>query len=233
MNQDFNQEVEIDLLALAKLLLRKWWQIAIAVVLVTAATATYAYGMKDDEYTSKASMIVQVDSEAQSEYNDLVTGQKLIDTYKEVAKSDRVLNQVKTNLELDYSNTQLSNMISVTSTTNTLIINVTVTGFDKVETASIANEVVTVMQNLANELDSLEAIDTLDIAVTPDVPSGPNRVLYLVIGVLLGGVLGTGFVLAIEFLDRDIKTAKDVENKLGIRLLGMIPEYDLPEGDME
>lgn len=233
MNQDFNQEVEIDLLALAKLLLRKWWQIAIAVVIVTAATATYAYGMKDDEYTSKASIIVQVNSENSSEYQDLLIGERLVETYKIVVKSDTVLDQVRENLELNYSNSQLSNMISVSSTSNTLIINLSVTGFDKEETAAIANEIVVVMKDLASELDSLEAIDSLDVAKVPTSPSGPNRVLYLVIGVLLGGVLGTGFVLAIEFLDRDIKTAKDVENKLGIRLLGMIPEYDLPEGDME
>lgn len=233
MNEDFNNEVEIDLLALLRLLIRKWWQIAIAVVVCTAVTGFYAYGMKDDEYTANASMIIQVQSDSQNEYSDLITGQKLIDTYIEVAKSDRVLNQVREDLELDYSNTELSQMISVSSTTNTLIINVKVVGFDKAETAVIANEVVDVMQELALELDSLEPIDSLDNADTPLNPSGPNRLLYLVIGILLGGVIGSGIVLAIELLDKDVKTAKDIENKLGLRLLGVIPEYEITEGDEE
>lgn len=231
MNEDFNQEVEIDLLAIVKLLLRKWWQIGIAVIVCVAAVAVYAYGMKDDEYTAKSSMIVQVSNENSSDYQDLVTGQKLVDTYIVVVKSDRVLNQVKDNLGLTYSNTALANMISVSNTSNTLIVNLSVTGLNGSESAAIANEIVTILKDLTTEFESLENVELLDTAVTPENPSGPNRMLYMVIGVLLGGVIGVGFVLAIEFLDKDVKTAKDVEDKLGIRLLGMIPEYDIPQGD--
>jgi capsular polysaccharide biosynthesis protein len=231
MNEDFNKEVEIDLLALLHLLLRKWWQIAIAVILCVGVTATYAYGMKEDEYTSKSSMIVQVSNENSSDYQDLVTGQKLVDTYIVVVESDRVLNELKSNLDLPYSITTLKSMISVSNTSNTLIVNLSVTGTNASESSAIANELVTLVKELTVEFESLENVEVLDTAVTPEEPSGPNRVLYMIIGVLLGGILGAGFILAVEFLDRDIKNAKDVENKLGIRLLGMIPEYDLPEGD--
>lgn len=233
MNEDFNKEVEIDLLALVHLLLRKWWQIAIAVILCVGVTATYAYGIKEDEYTSKSSMIVQVSNEGSSDYQDLITGQNLVDTYIVVVESDRVLNELKSNLGLTYSNSTLKNMISVTNTNNTLIINLTVTGLNASETSAIANELVTIVKDLTVEFESLEDAELLDTAVTPDKPSGPNRILYMVIGILLGGILGAGFIIALEFLDRNVKTEKDIENKLGIRVLGMVPEYDLPEGEIE
>ncbi len=233
MNEDFNQEVEIDLIALLKLVLRKWWQIAIAVGICVGVTAVYAYGMKDNEFTSTSSLIVQVSNENSSEYQDLVTGQKLVDTYVVVVESDKVLNQVIENLDLRYSKSNLQNMITVSNTSNTLIINISVEGYNATETAAIANEIAVVLQELTTDFESLENIELLDGAVASENPSGPNRPLYIVIGVLLGGVLGLGFVLAIEFLDRDVKTSKDVENKLGLRLLGMVPEYDLPEGDDE
>jgi capsular polysaccharide biosynthesis protein len=53
---------------------------------------------------------------------------------------------------------------------------------------------------------------------------------YTIMGVLLGGMIGVGFVILIEVLDKNIKYGKDVERILGIRLLGLIPDYDMKEG---
>ena len=229
MGQNENQEVELDLIHIIKIILRRWILIGVITFAVTILAFGYAYLMLDDVYTAESSMIVQVTNTGDSDYTALLTGQRLVDTYTEIAESNRVLEELKTNLVIDYTNSQLRNMISVISVNDTLIVNLTVESNDPELAKDIANELVSIVKNLSTEFDGLEDVEILDTALTPTSPSGPNRLLYLMVGVLLGGMIGVGIVLAFEFLNKDIKTGKDVEKILGLRLLGLIPNYDMHE----
>lgn len=229
MDPEMNQEVEIDLVSLIKVLVRKWWLIAIVTAFGLVVAAAYAYVMLDDVYTAESSMIVQVTNSGDSDYTNLLTGQRLVDTYSEIAKSNRVLTELIDNLDLDYSTSQLRNMIAVNAVNDTLIIELNVELDDPVLAKDIANEVVSIVQQLSTEFEGLDNVEVLDTATTPVNPSGPNRLLYVAVGILLGGMIGVGIVLGIEYLDKDIKKAKDVEHFLGLRVLGTIPEYDMDE----
>ena len=229
MGQNENQEVELDLIHIIKIILRRWILIGVITFAVTILAFGYAYLMLDDVYTAESSMIVQVTNTGDSDYTALLTGQRLVDTYTEIAESNRVLEELKTNLVIDYTNSQLRNMISVISVNDTLIVNLTVESNDPELAKDIANELVSIVKNLSTEFDGLEDVEILDTALTPTSPSGPNRLLYLMVGVLLGGMIGVGIVLAFEFLNKDIKNGKDVEKILGLRLLGRIPNYDMHE----
>ena len=229
MGQNENQEVELDLIHIIKIILRRWILIGVITFAVTILAFGYAYLMLDDVYTAESSMIVQVTNTGDSDYTALLTGQRLVDTYTEIAESNRVLEELKTNLVIDYTNSQLRNMISVISVNDTLIVNLTVESNDPELAKDIANELVSIVKNLSTEFDGLEDVEILDTALTPTSPSGPNRLLYLMVGVLLGGMIGVGIVLAFEFLNKDIKNGKDVEKILGLRLLGLIPNYDMHE----
>ncbi len=230
MDEKMNQDQEIDLVSLIKVIIRKWWLIGIITFIGLISAAGYAYMILDDEYTAESSMIVQVTSEGDSDYTNLLTGQRLVDTYTEIAQSNRVLSELRLNLGIDLTNLELKNMISVNSVNDTLIVALTVVSEDPVLARRIANELVVIVQDLSTEFEGLDNVEVLDTATTPVNPSGPNRLLYVAVGILLGGMLGVGFVLAVEFLDKNIKTGKDIENILGLRLLGTIPDYEMDEG---
>ncbi|MGH7440652.1 MAG: polysaccharide biosynthesis tyrosine autokinase, partial [Polyangiaceae bacterium] len=66
----------------------------------------------------------------------------------------------------------------------------------------------------------------VDGAVEPRAPIRPNVPLNLAIGGLLGLMLGVGLVFAVEQLDNTLKTPLDLEQKLGITFLGLLPEID-------
>ena len=227
MEQKINKEIEIDLLLIMKVIMRKWILISLITIFTAILAGGYAYTMLEDVYVADSSMIVQVTSSGDSEYTNLLTGQRLVDTYSEIAQSNRVLEELKTNLDLDYTNSDLRGMISVSSVNDTLIINLNVESTDPILATNIANELVTIVKQLSTEFDGLEEVEVLDTALIPTVPSGPNRMLYIAVGILLGGMIGVGLVLGFEFLDKNIKTGKDVENILGLRLLGLIPDYDV------
>lgn len=67
-------------------------------------------------------------------------------------------------------------------------------------------------------------ISIIDRAEVPNGRFKPNLALNLAIGLLLGGMLGVLVAFLLEFLDDTIKTPEDVEQKLKLAVLGVIPK---------
>lgn len=67
-------------------------------------------------------------------------------------------------------------------------------------------------------------ISIIDRAEVPRGRFKPNLFLNLAIGLLLGGVLGVLLAFLLEFLDDTLKTPEDIENKLKLPVLGVIPK---------
>ncbi len=67
-------------------------------------------------------------------------------------------------------------------------------------------------------------ISIIDRAEVPSWRFKPNLKLNLAIGLLLGGMLGVLAAFLLEFLDDTIKTPEDVEQKLKLPVLGVIPK---------
>ncbi len=226
--ENTNQEQEIDLMELITMLLKRWYIIAASVIVVFSFVAIFAFVMQEDYYVAESTMIVRGQNE---EYDsaDFQFGTRFVSTYTEFAKSNTVLNEVRDRLDGDYTNQQLRNMMNIVGVSDTIIIRLEIQSSDPAEAALIANTIVDVMENEVRIFEGLDNIEQLDEAITPMNPAGPNRMLYLAIGVVLGGMIGVFGVFVIEFLDKTVKTTKDIENKLGLRTLGTIPEYNMDE----
>lgn len=69
-------------------------------------------------------------------------------------------------------------------------------------------------------------ISVVDRALTPDKPSSPKPLINLAIALLLGLGLGAGVTVLLELLDESIRTPDDVIAKLGLTLVGAIPELE-------
>lgn len=230
MQNEYNEE-EIDLFELIHMLLSRWYLIAMAVLLVFGITAVYSNSFLEDVYTSQASFIVNVrEGETVSGGLDAHFNERILDSYPEVAMSAPALEQLRDETNSDYTNGQLAGMIDVSrSNNNAIIIYVDVESEDAMEASLIANAMVDVLVDIALENDELFSLQPLESAVPSENPSGPNRLLYMTIGVILGGMMGVFGVFVLEFMDRTVKTPKDVEQKLGLRLLGAIPDYELTD----
>ena len=66
-------------------------------------------------------------------------------------------------------------------------------------------------------------ISIIDRAEVPAWRFKPNLMLNLAIGLLLGGMLGVLVAFLLEFLDDTLKTPDDIEQKLRLAVLGVIP----------
>jgi len=225
------QEQELDLLEIIRMLFMRWYLIVASVFVVTVVTFIYAYVILDDVYKAETSMVVLVQTEGQTDAANFQFGQRLVDTYTELAKSNRVVSQIKDELNLSYSENTIRDMMSVSGVRDTIVIKLSVESTNRIEAANIANTAVNVMRTVSQEFEGFDNIEVLDSASVPTSPSGPNRLLYLAIGIVLGGMIGVFGVFLIEFMDKSIKNTKDIESKLNLRVLGVIPDYKTEDVD--
>lgn len=238
--EQFNEvnETELDLMELLGMIMSRWYLIVLSVFLFTAASGIYCFNLLDDEYTASGSIVVNatpegIDSNAAGAYT---FSERLVTTYAEIIKTERVMDQVITNLDLDYSPNMIRDNLSVSAVNDSVMIRVSLTMNDPVEAQLILAETLSVVSSLSEseEINNLQPIDIWDAPKLPTSPSGPNRLLYIAIGFILGGIVGVGAIFIIEFLDKTIKTTKDMEQKLDLRVLGIIPDYQFNlEGDQD
>jgi polysaccharide biosynthesis transport protein len=88
-------------------------------------------------------------------------------------------------------------------------------------------------QTLTSELSKREAetswqnanVQIIDRALPAENPSAPKVALNLAAGFVGGIALGFGFVFMLAFFDDRIKTMSDVEDTLGLSILGVIPKF--------
>ena len=69
-------------------------------------------------------------------------------------------------------------------------------------------------------------IRRIDPADAPDFPSSPRKSVNLTMGLLCGLALGLVVSFLIEALDTNIKTIFDIEERIGLPMLGVVPQVD-------
>jgi capsular exopolysaccharide synthesis family protein len=90
----------------------------------------------------------------------------------------------------------------------------------------------------------LSNISIVDRAEVPSAPSRPRKKLNLLLACVVGLFGGVGLAFLFEYLDTNIKDAKEVENVLRVPILGLVPSREalerrarrrreLPEGEVQ
>ncbi len=80
---------------------------------------------------------------------------------------------------------------------------------------------------VSRELEAADkdgAFKILDTAKTPVLPSKPNRVQMILLGILLGMAAGIGGVIGLDFLNNAFKSETSLEQKLKLPVLASIPK---------
>lgn len=220
-----SQEYEIDLFELVIILLKKWFIIAAAFIIILGAAGIYSYVFLEDSYQASTTMLVLVEEDPNNP-NQVISINGLGDQYDAFAKSNAVLEYVQENLTQELSLSQIASMIQISSVSNTVVLNLTVESTDATLSRDVANLATEgIFENTTN-FSSYEDVEILSLANVPSAPSGPNRTLYLAIGGVLGLMIGVFGVFILEFMDPSIKSSKDIDHKLQLRTLGVIPTYN-------
>lgn len=198
---------------------------ASAVITITCITPSYS--AKATMIVNKSNMVNNSSDYVYSEYtyNDILLIQRLVDTYSIIITSDSVLNKVAENLDLNMTAEQLREHLTVSGVGDTEIIQITVTDTIPKRAADIANEITRVCPDEIIRMVKAGSVELIDYAVLPQKPSSPNIVNNILIAGVLGLVLICFIIIALEYLNKTIKSPKDVEDLIGLPILGQLPKY--------
>lgn len=227
MNTNDNASIEIDVLyLLRKLWSKKFFIVFVGLIVGTIALLGSVFFIKP-KYTSTTRIyVVSRSSDTSLTNQDLQAGSYLVNDYKEVITSSEVLSSVIDQEKLSMSTGELSKEIAVTIPTDTRVISISVTDTDAQRACDIANTVREVAAEKIKAVTKVDDVTTLESATKPSHPSSPNVKKNAVIGALAGVFLAIVGILVAEVLDDRVRRPEDIEETLGMTLLGVVPDVD-------
>ena len=189
----------------------------------------YAILIQKPMYSSNTTVILGGSSETITQ-NDITINKNLVNTYAEIVKSRRVLEQVIDELSLDLSYGELSSSITVEPVTNTEIIKIIVNSDDSVEAMNIANSTANHFSKEVKELYNMNNVNILDSAIEASKQYNINILKQLCIYLMLGSVTAFGVIFMIFYFDRTIKSVEQVEQKIKLPIFGSVQEFNSKRG---
>ncbi|MBN2940964.1 MAG: capsular biosynthesis protein CpsC [Streptococcus sp.] len=227
MNNQENQAVEIDVFAMLKTLWKRKFSIVLVALVFAIAAFGYSAFLAKKEYQS-TSRIYVVSRQNQDNNvltnSDLQAGSYLVKDYREIILSQNVLSQAIEELKLDMTPAELSKKISVSVPTDTRILSITAKDGDPKEAARIANGLRNVAAEKIIAVTKVSDVTTLDEAEVPQSPSSPNIRRNVLLGFIAGAGLMVVLMVVVEVLDDRVKRPEDIEELMGLTLLGIVPD---------
>ena len=227
MNNQENQAVEIDVFAMLKTLWKRKFSIVLVALVFAIAAFGYSAFLAKKEYQSTSRIYVvsrqNQDNNALTN-SDLQAGSYLVKDYREIILSQNVLSQAIEELKLDMTPAELSKKISVSVPTDTRILSITAKDGDPKEAARIANGLRNVAAEKIISVTKVSDVTTLDEAEVPQTPSSPNIRRNVLLGFIAGAGLMVVLMVVVEVLDDRVKRPEDVEELMGLPLLGVVPD---------
>ena len=219
-----SEETQIDLLALANTLLKRWWLIVIAAAVLGAIAFAGAKVLITPTYRSWFTAYINSNvyrgDEDRVTNTELTTSRNLTSTFSTIISSRPAVEAAiqQSGVTRNYG----SSIVSVSTVNNTEILRVNVTTPNPDDSYKIAQA----MESISAEYVSRIVNGTTLMVITPSARSGrifsPNYTRYTLIGAILGAVIMALILILRELLDNRVKETDDLMKRYGYAVMGTI-----------
>lgn len=224
MNNKETNTIEIDVFALLRTLWRKKFLVLLTALLTAGVAFTYSTFLATPQYDSTTRLYVvnqNTDAGVGLTNQDLQAGSFLVKDYKEIILSQDVLKNVTTTLGITDN---IKEKITVNIPVDTRILSITVRDSDPNQAASIANALREEAAKKIVDVTKVSDVTTLEEALPAEQPSTPQTNRNIALGFIAGAGFAIALVLILEILDDRVKRPQDIEESLGLTLLGIVPQ---------
>lgn len=222
-------EETIDLREYFFILKRKMWLIALVAIVCGLVSGLISFFVLTPVYEANTSLIVNKEVENEmtqmSTSDDLNFVQKLAVTYGEIIKSRTVITSTIDKLNLDMTYEELLGAISVTNVDSTQIIKISVKNTSPMIATKICNTIPQIFSTEVQRVVKASGVEVIDKATIPENPVKPNKTMNIAIAMVLGVMVSVFLIFLKEALNTKVKEPKDIEDKLGIPVFGVVPKY--------
>lgn len=228
-NKIEDDEIEIDLIALAKALWHRLWAIILAAVVIGGATFSYARFYITPMYRAEALMYVNNSSFSVGSTSfsisssELTAAQSLVDTYIVILNTRTTLNAVIKDAKLDYTYEELKDMISAEALNNTEIFRVAVESADPEEAEVIANSIAKILPDKIADIVDGSSVRIVDHAIVPSEKVSPNITKMTAIGCFVGAFIAATIIVVLTLLDTKIHDEEYLLQTYNLPVLAVVP----------
>ena len=215
----------IDLVDLFYRLLGSWKLIVCMALVFALVTGVFTIYFITPQYRA-TSIIYVLSQESILNVSSLQLGTALTSDYIKVFDMWEVHDEVKRNLGLNYTYTQMRKKLSITNTQGTRMLDISVTSPSPAEAAAMANEYAKVASNYIRETMATDKPNIMSVALQPTNPVSPNRVRNIALGFILGVLLAAAIVTFRYLMDDKLRTAEDIRQYTGLATLAVVPVED-------
>ena len=245
-----NNEVEIDLMRLVKLLLANIVVIIVSAVIVGGVFFIVSKNILPVKYTSSIKLYIMNNRQSQSTgeimLTDINASQELVSTYSVVLKDDYVMDKVGDKLLEKWDPEELSqhfdvvasedgsvhvrrgeiaNCVSMSAVNETEILEVRAETGDPKLSADVCNAVTEVAPECLSDIMGIAYVNPIGYAQVPVNKSSPNNTKNALIGVILGILLSAGFFVIRELISNTVDDAESITTRFELPVLAEIPVY--------
>lgn len=222
---ELNDEVEIDLSQLLKLLkknIRLIIILALVGIIIAASATTFLISKK---YQSQGSVLLKADVVNGSlDSTQVNTNKMMVNNYVKLLQGNNIQDQVAKNLNI--TSAEVRSSLSITNTTDTQIIEISSTTVDPGLSKRIVDETISVFTTLIQEKLDVTNVTIVDQPEVNPNPVSPSMVKNVIIGAVAGIVISLGYLLLTYLLDTKIKNGEQAEQYIGVPLLGIVPFFE-------
>lgn len=225
--------MEIDVRELLKFFISKIKIIILCTFIFAIIGIIYINFIIVPKYHSSTTLILVSNDNSQNStmlQSEVTLNKNLVTTYSEIVKSRTILTKVIDKLNLDVDVSDLSNQITVTSVENTEIIKIEVNDKSAKKAQKIAETTADVFKDEVQKIYNLTNVSVVDKAYLTEKPYNINPVKQLLIFVCSGIVIGSFIVFLIFYFDTSIKSSEEVEEKLGLPVIGKVVLVETKRG---
>ena len=233
MNEGTNAQVEIDLIAILKLLKRYWALLFISAVVCAVIGYFGTKFLMVPQYEASVNMIVntRTDNTTTVSNDNINSAKSLVDTYAIIVKGNTVLNDVIDNLGLTVDGERMKykdlyDKVTVSAIDSTQVMKITVTDPDPLIAVRIVKEISTVSPNEIVEAVEAGSCKVISQVEATEEPVSPSKAKNTAIAAMIGLIVAVAIIVIRDLVSNYVVDDDDIAKYLGISVIGVIPEIE-------
>ena len=211
--------------------IRSRWQLIVSITLTSVIIASFfTLFIIKPKYEASTKLFIGKESSENKDQsyssNDVQMYQKLLKTYSDVIMTSDLVERALSSKNLDVDSESVLAGLTVTPKTDTQILQIQYTNTDKNLAMEVVDAITQEFVETSTELISNANVKIIETVKLPQSPVSPNKKLNISVAFVLGLLISTTLALVLEFMNNTFKDKEQVENILGVPVIGTIPNTD-------
>lgn len=223
-NHELNDEMEINIGELFKVLMKNILLVVIVSVLCAVIGLLSSMFLIDKKYSSEATIYItpKVTEQGTIDYNSIQTNSRMVNNYMEILKGETILAKVADQVGME-SYSEVLDTLTVSNPENTELISVSSETTNPELSQQIVSLVISTFTEGMMDVLNLNNVTIINDAKVNENPVSPSVPRYTILGLAVGLVISCGYVFITFLFDKRLRTREEAENFLGVPVLATVP----------